>query len=104
MRHVKYSLQILILGNRALLTWLLVLLVLGVQLLVAAHASQHVFHEVDESCILYSTSEHSPAADVYLPQIKHEYRADGLLINRSVGVSRAILLTSNQSRAPPASL
>jgi len=98
---VNYSLSILISGNRYSLAWLFVLLVLGAQLLAGAHASEHVFHEVDESCIIYSTSEHSPAADVYLPQIKGECRTDSLLVDCSVEVSWSILLTSNLSRAPP---
>ena len=91
------------LRKQVLLVCLISLLVLASQLLAGAHASEHVFHETDASCIMFSGVEKLSTAGPGLQVTIRDYRYNSLQKKPSVKVAQACLSSSYLSRAPPLS-
>ena len=91
------------LHKQVLLVCLVSILVLASQLLVGAHASEHVFHETDASCIMFSGAEKpSATGTAQLVAIRH-YQFLPLQEMLSAKAGQAYFSTSYLSRAPPVS-
>jgi len=100
---VKQTPHKIYLRKQMLLVCLVSILVLASQLLSGAHASEHVFHETDASCIMFSGVEKLSTAGPGLQMPIRDYRYISQQKKPSVKAVQVFLPSSYLSRAPPLS-
>ena len=103
MSAVKHFPQTIYFRKHALLVCLITLLVLASQILASAHASGHVFHDTEASCIMFTTADNLSAAGLAPLLVIRDYQF--LLLQKlpPVKPALAIIPSSYLSRAPPTS-